>query len=600
MPYVSSTITSGTPVKDLMAAIGTQLTSAGMSLVETYSVATPATWLSVAFGNGVFVAIAQSTATAATSTDGVTWTPRALPGFAAWQTVVFGNGVFLALSNSSTMAATSADGITWTLRNMPSAQAWSTAAYGNGTWVAFATNTAISATSTDNGATWTQRTIPLSLTWCAIAYGAGLFVAVGTSATQTLTSPDGITWTTRSITNVQAKAMIYAGGQFVVVGSSSSGLASADGITWVTKTLPASQNWSSLAYGNGTYLTTTGNALTNAATSPDATTWTARTMPAAGPWNAAAYGNSTFVGVASGSTAGATSADGQTWVLRSMPFHSESPTVDVWKSPAASNSFGQDWYLLLRRAGDTQLQLFYQVAEQYNSSTHRVSNLGGLANTTIPTASTFTNPLTNVSPELISTYGASALVNVTTVAFSYIVSATANRLVLGVKTSAEFGFYCGLYDDLLPTGTTQFPLVAVRAATDQAGGRAIGFGSTNGAGGFTREPLQTVSSAQNFEANMHNFFLSTSGSTGTLSPVTGFTPTSTTGALYGNTTSLSRVPIGSGRTSNFADGLRGLLIGCVMSTQASVIGDVVTAGGKSYARFSGPTSTVGYFVDQAL
>lgn len=85
-------------------------------------VSTPAGYFgSIAFGNGIFVAIDNynSTNLAISSTNGSTWTARTLPSTGNWSRVVFGNGVFLAVSSTGTQAATSVDGITWTARTLP-------------------------------------------------------------------------------------------------------------------------------------------------------------------------------------------------------------------------------------------------------------------------------------------------------------------------------------------------------------------------------------------------------------------------------------------------------------------------------------------------
>ena len=56
-----------------------------------------ASWVSVTYGNGMFVAIAYSGNIAATSPDGITWTRRVLPIVANWYSVTFGNGMFAAM-----------------------------------------------------------------------------------------------------------------------------------------------------------------------------------------------------------------------------------------------------------------------------------------------------------------------------------------------------------------------------------------------------------------------------------------------------------------------------------------------------------------------
>ena len=71
-------------------------------------------WISVAYGNGVFVAVSYSSNTSVTSTDnGVTWTQHDMPD-GDWCSVAYGDGVFVAVSSSSNTSVTSTDnGETW-------------------------------------------------------------------------------------------------------------------------------------------------------------------------------------------------------------------------------------------------------------------------------------------------------------------------------------------------------------------------------------------------------------------------------------------------------------------------------------------------------
>ena len=73
-----------------------------------------ATWKSVTYGNGKFVAVASSSTTAAYSTDGITWTAATLPSSHSWYSVTYGNGKFVAVAGSSTTAALSRYGDVWT------------------------------------------------------------------------------------------------------------------------------------------------------------------------------------------------------------------------------------------------------------------------------------------------------------------------------------------------------------------------------------------------------------------------------------------------------------------------------------------------------
>lgn len=272
----------------------------------------------------------------------------------------------------------------------------------------------------------------------------------------------------------------------------------------------------------------------------------------------------------------------------------------VYKSPAAGNQQNADWFLILKRNTDAALQVFYQVAEAYDPALHLASKYGGQGLSVMPVAGTGgVNPSAPAAPDTICAVNANLAL--TTTAFTYWVSVTANRLILGVKTSVEIGFYAGLYDDRLSVGTVTFPLVCAKLPINQLFTWAIASSSTNAAGGFTRDPLQSVLSTNSFEATVHNGFW-----TNPINAVVpgNFTPMATAAALYGNPGTLSRAMIGSGRTfgnSNPAgDALRGLLIGCWTSAISSAAGDTTTTGGKTYTRVQGPATTFGFFVDQAL
>ena len=92
------------------------------------------TWTSVAYGNGRFVAIASNSRSVAYSYDtGVTWnsSPAGLPSAVNWTHVSYGQGLFFAIASGTPICATSSDGVTWTQRAMPSSTNWSALAFGN-------------------------------------------------------------------------------------------------------------------------------------------------------------------------------------------------------------------------------------------------------------------------------------------------------------------------------------------------------------------------------------------------------------------------------------------------------------------------------------
>ena len=145
--------------------------------------------------NGGGTAFTTSTTVAADITvyanwiaAGSTWTGRALPSSASWDSVAYGNGVFVAVASGGTTAATSPDGITWTPRALPSSASWDSVAYGNGVFVAVAGG--IAAATSPDGISWTGRTLPVSANWDSVIFGNGVFVAISnTASTTAATSP---------------------------------------------------------------------------------------------------------------------------------------------------------------------------------------------------------------------------------------------------------------------------------------------------------------------------------------------------------------------------------------------------------------------------
>jgi hypothetical protein len=269
---------------------------------------TSGNWTSAAYGNGTFVAVAQNSNAAATSSDGVTWTARTLPTSSTWVSVAYGSGVFVAIAGAaSTAAASSADGITWTARTLPSASYWYMLTYGNGVFVAVSTSSSTAAASSSDGVTWTARTMPSAANWRSVAYGGTTFVALAFTSATAASSADGITWTARTLPlSRDWFAVAYGNGTFVAVAQNSTSAAtSSDGITWATRTMPSAPEWNSIQYGDGVFLAVAGNPSTAAASSTDGITWTTRTMPSSSNWRSVAYGNGEFVAVSytSGTTA---------------------------------------------------------------------------------------------------------------------------------------------------------------------------------------------------------------------------------------------------------------------------------------------------------
>jgi len=215
---------------------------------------------SVAFGNGIFVAVIESYASetfklAMWSTDGIIWddntsTPLGTKG---WHRIAYGNGIFVAITydftnNVTQQVMTSPDGVIWTLRTTPlTNKPWNNISFNNNLFVVVGSDNNIM-TSPD-GIVWSLSIItpatPL-YNWTDVSYGNGVFVAVsntGLDNTVLISSDNGATWVLQTISTVPKKwaSIVFGNGMFVVTGSETSAsngriMTSTDGINWVLRT----------------------------------------------------------------------------------------------------------------------------------------------------------------------------------------------------------------------------------------------------------------------------------------------------------------------------------------------------------------------------
>jgi len=149
------------------------------------------------------------------STSSYSATAYTLPS-GTWNAVSVANGKFFATANDTLggdYIATSPDGVTWTkkIAVLPYPGTWSAVLYGNGVYLTFFNNANVAgswcATSTD-GETWTARQISatagLAVACQCSKPGAGGWFFASNSGTGTAAkyvhSPDGVTWTTTTLT----------------------------------------------------------------------------------------------------------------------------------------------------------------------------------------------------------------------------------------------------------------------------------------------------------------------------------------------------------------------------------------------------------------
>ncbi len=185
-------------------------------------------WLAVANGGGMFVAVGEDGAIAS-SPDGVTWTHHDTPGGENWGSVLYRPTGWLVPEPAASSLLTSPDGVTWTQSPAPAGAAnfgLGVAAYGNGITVVLGGSGSI--VSTD-GTTWTA----LDISGRAIAFGNGTFVvAVGDG--HTLSSTDGVHWTSTMVSTSDPGSVAFANGHFLL-GATQSSYVSTDGRTWTSQ-----------------------------------------------------------------------------------------------------------------------------------------------------------------------------------------------------------------------------------------------------------------------------------------------------------------------------------------------------------------------------
>jgi hypothetical protein len=233
----------------------TDYTSWSSTLVDTQASANSIN--DVAFGNGVYVAVtgnnnavnSTNKGTSFVSADLSTWTKHTIGGAVdafnrSFASVAFGNGVFVAVSLDGNRAV-SADGITWVV----------SAGSGNiYNVVRFINNQFAACDSTGNvelspdGTTWSSHDSGVRAS--DIAYGAGLYVVTQTFSGFS-TSPDGITWTNSATPSLLGIA--FGNGKFIAAGSTSI-YSSPDGSNWTAQTTANHNTFGAEYLGNGQFM----------------------------------------------------------------------------------------------------------------------------------------------------------------------------------------------------------------------------------------------------------------------------------------------------------------------------------------------------------
>ena len=115
-------------------------------------------------------------------------------------------------------------------------------------------------------------------------------------------------------------SVCYGNDKYVAVASNTNIMAySTDGISWTKGTMSSNQQWNSVCYGNGKFVAIARNT-DIMAYSTDGINWTEGNMPSSREWQSLCYGNGKYVAISSiVSNIMAYSTDGISWTEGTMP-----------------------------------------------------------------------------------------------------------------------------------------------------------------------------------------------------------------------------------------------------------------------------------------
>lgn len=285
-------------------AYGGNFINYSTDLITWVSVSTPAGMNRVIYDNGIFVAVGRSTYLIYSSTDGITWTQRSTGGSGEYNDVIYAGGRFVAVGTSA-IFQTSTDGITWSARGpMATSQTQYQVAYSSSLSLYISVGAAGSIQSSPDATTWTTRMdnttsaiVPVSNTcvvWDGTYFYVGTYNTTSTDSGYYYRSSNGTSWT--ALKHVSTMPFFVAGvacGKVIMAGKGAIDVSSA-GTPWVLRNrwytqYNAEQTTTprQVAYGNGVYVVA---GWLGPYVSSDLVNWTAPVVPNTNsPWVSCAY-----------------------------------------------------------------------------------------------------------------------------------------------------------------------------------------------------------------------------------------------------------------------------------------------------------------------
>ena len=181
-------------------------------------------------------------------------------------------------------------------------------------------------------------------------YSEITFVAIAKNTDKVATSIDGINWTERTLpVSDNWESITYGNGTWIAVAYGSNvAVKSTDTITWTQITLPYSYEYKSIAYGNSTFVILAQNVNVALISTDYGVTWTPISIPPAGSsWQSITYGNGKFFAVSANGSVSTVSTNGITWTQRNLPF----TIINFWKTA----TYGKGRYLVVSASSEEVL-----------------------------------------------------------------------------------------------------------------------------------------------------------------------------------------------------------------------------------------------------
>lgn len=235
----------------------------------------------VAYGNNIYVAVADNEKAALSEDYGVTWTSISTNGSDSnndWQHIVFGNNKFVASGNLGYFL-TSLDGKNWSSQ------------YNHNKTIndfIFANDKFIATTSdgkiliSGDTVNWSQISCCGTDNFKTLTYGGGKFVAIATNSKKSYTSNNGRSWVMRNqVSTADIGNVRFGGGVFIATLGNDKIAISSDGISWREEDFPElTSNGEGIEFGGNSFVIFKSNWPANRSySSLDTKNWMGATTP---------------------------------------------------------------------------------------------------------------------------------------------------------------------------------------------------------------------------------------------------------------------------------------------------------------------------------